>query len=163
MDNDELKKLHALIKGIKFAMLTTVDERGALRSRPMATLAIDEGRDLWFYTRLDAPKVAEIAREMQVSLSYSEPHDSRYVSVSGLAQVVRDRIKIKELWNPAYAAFFPDGPDDPTLALLKITAHDAEYWTGPSLNWLGRALRFAVAAIKKDARPLGENEKLHLV
>lgn len=161
MDNDDLKKLHTLIKGIQTAMLTTIDDHGALRSRPMATMEVDDTNDLWFFTRLDSPKVMEIAREMQVNLAYADPGDNRYVSVSGLAQTVRDRAKIKELWKPAYVAFFPDGVDDPNLALLRVTAYDAEYWTGPT-NFLGKALRFAVAAIRRDAAPLGENAKLHL-
>lgn len=161
MDNDDLKKLHTLIKGIKTAMLTTIDEHGALRSRPMATMEVEEGRELWFFTHLDSPKVLEIAREMQVNLAYADPGDNRYVSISGLAQTVRDRAKIKELWKPAYVAFFPDGVDDPKLALLRVTAHDAEYWTGPT-NFLGKAMRFAVAAITRDPGPLGDNAKLHL-
>lgn len=161
MDNDDLKKLHTLIKGIKTAMLTTIDDHGALRSRPMGTMEVDDSHDLWFFTQLDSPKVAEIAREMQVNVSYSDPGDNRYVSVSGLAQTIRDRAKIKELWKPAYVAFFPEGVDDPNLALLRVTAYDAEYWTGPT-NFLGKALRFTVAAIRRDPAPLGENAKLHL-
>ena len=34
---DAIKTLGALIKDIKFAMLTTVEDDGSLRSRPMAT------------------------------------------------------------------------------------------------------------------------------
>jgi general stress protein 26 len=157
---DDLKKFYALIGSVQIAMLTTVDESGGLRSRPMAMLESD-GRDLWFFTRLDASKVLEVAHDRQVNLAYADPGDNRYVSVSGVAQVVRDRAKIRKLWKPAYKAFFPEGMDDPNLALLKVTAHEAEYWTGPT-NWFGKLLRFAVAAIKGDERALGDHEKLQL-
>lgn len=160
--DDDLKKLHSLIKGIRVAMLTTSGNNGGLTSRPMTTLQVDEGRDLWFFTRSDSDAATEVAQTMNVNLAYADPGDNRYVSVTGIAQLVRDRAKVRELWNPMYTVFFPEGPDDPKLALMKVTAHDAEYWIGAS-NWLGKALRFAVAKIKGDPSPLGENAKLSLV
>src|SRR5918912_1162828 len=67
-----------------------------------------------------APKVGEVERDQRVCVSYSSPDDQRYVSVSGRAQLVRDPAKVKELWGPAYKAWFPKGPDDPELALLRV-------------------------------------------
>jgi len=51
--------------------------------------------DLWF-TYGGASKVDEI-KHQHVNVSYAEPKDQRYVSVSGTAQLVRDRQKIEEL------------------------------------------------------------------
>jgi general stress protein 26 len=34
---ENVKKLREMIKGIEFAMLTTIEDDGSLRSRPMAT------------------------------------------------------------------------------------------------------------------------------
>jgi general stress protein 26 len=164
MDNhdDNLKKLHEMIKDIKFAMLTTVDEKGSLRARPMATLEADvASRELWFFTAADSPKVEDAKRDMRVNLAYASPNDNRYVSVSGVAQLVRDREKIRQLWKPPHKVFFPEGPDDPNLALLRVTAYDAEYWTGP-ITWIGKIVRFAAAAISGDYSKVGENEKISL-
>jgi general stress protein 26 len=36
------------------------------------------------------------------------------------------------LWNPIYKAWFPEGLDDPTLCLLKISVEEAEYWDSPN-------------------------------
>ena len=157
---DNLAKLHELIKDIKFTMLTTVDPRGSLRSRPMTTL--DPGSDgaLWFFTRDDAAKVDETQKDHQVNLSYANPGDHQYVSVSGTARLVRDRAKIRELWKPPHKAFF-EGPDDPHLALLRVTPHEAEYWTSGS-NWLGQAIRMVTTMITGDTKDMGENEKLKL-
>jgi len=38
---DNVKKLRELIKDMRFAMLTTAEEDGTLRSRPMATQEFD--------------------------------------------------------------------------------------------------------------------------
>lgn len=157
---DNRRKLHELIKDIKFTMLTTVDARGELRSRPMTTLEADPGGDLLFFTRDDAPKVEEAQQEQRVNLSYADPGDNNYVSVSGSARLVRDRAKIRELWKPVHKAFF-EGPDDPHLAILSVTPHAAEYWSSSS-NWLGQAIDMVKTMITGDQKDMGENEKLRL-
>ena len=129
---DSRKKLNEMIKGIDFAMLTTALEDGSLRSRPMATQRADFDGTLWFFTRLDAPKVHEIRQHQKVNLSYAKPDSGRYVSVSGLAEISRDREKMKQLWNPVYKDWFPKGPEDPEVGLLKVDVTNAEYWDGPA-------------------------------
>jgi general stress protein 26 len=121
-----------MIKDIKFAMLVTEQEDGTLRSRPMATQQAEFDGDLWFFTALDAPKVSEIRHHQKVNLSYAEPEDQKYVSVSGTCEVVRDQEKMKELWNPVYKAWFPKGLEDPNVGLLKVQVTNAEYWDAPA-------------------------------
>jgi general stress protein 26 len=159
---EAVAKLRELIKDIDFAMLTTVDESdGTLRSRPMATQRAEFDGDLWFFTRASAPKVDEVEREQQVNVSYADPSHQRYVSISGRAQLVRDRKKNKELWNPVFKAWFPEGLDDPDLALLHVAVEKAEYWDSPSGKLV--ALAGFVKAIA-TGQPIkgGENEKLEL-
>jgi general stress protein 26 len=130
--NQARAQLWSMIKDIKFAMLVTEQEDGTLRSRPMATQQAEFDGDLWFFTAVDAPKVAEVRYHSKVNLSYAEPDDQKYVSVSGTCEVVRDNAKMKELWNPVYKAWFPNGLDDPRLTLLKVTVTNAEYWDAPA-------------------------------
>jgi general stress protein 26 len=140
MSNDKQAKtdtqiLSDKIKDVRIAMLTTVEADGELHSRPMATQdlkAVAFDGDLWFFTRASAPKVGEVEQHQQVNVSYANPGDNLYVSVSGNAELVRDAKKIKDLWNPLYKAWFPDGLDDPELALLKVHVNNAEYWDAPS-------------------------------
>ena len=163
MENREqnLQKLRKLIKGIKFAMLTTADENGNLRSRPMATQEADAEGDLWFFTRLDTAKVEEARKDEHVNVSYSQPDEHRYVSVSGLAQIVRDPEKMRELWNPAYKAFFPEGLDDPQIALMRVMVYEAEYWTSPS-SYIGQAIGFVRAFITDDKKALDDNQRIEM-
>jgi general stress protein 26 len=159
-NNENIKKLRELIKDIKFAMLTTVEADGTLRSRPMATQEVEFDGDLWFFTSSGAPKVDEVQQNQNVNVSYAEPKDQKYVSVSGTAQLVRDRQKIEELWNPLYKAWFPKGLDEPDLALMKVSIDKAEYWDSPSAP-LVRLVGFAKAVITGEPiRNLGENEKI---
>lgn len=156
-----IKKLGALIKDIKMAMLTTVEDDGTIRSRPMATQKAEFDGTLWFFTSLNTPKIDDIQHERNVNVSYAEPSDNRYVSVSGKAFVVRDRQKIEELWNPFLKAWFPKGQDDPELTLLKINVESAEYWDSPSSKVV-QVVGFVKALATGKAYEGGENEKINL-
>lgn len=133
MDQREhIKRLNHLIEDVEFAMLTTAQPDGTLRSRPMATQQCDESGNLWFFTEMNSGKVAEAQTDPHVNVSYASPEDQTYVSVSGTCEIVRDMAKMKELWNPLYKAWFPKGLDDPEIALMKIHITDAEYWDSPN-------------------------------
>lgn len=95
-------------------MLTTVDDTGALVSRPMGVQDVELDGDLWFFTTLDSHKVAEIRAGPPANASFAG--SSSWLSVSGTAEVVQDRARIDELWNPVAEAWFPDGPDTPSCA-----------------------------------------------
>ena len=159
--DEQIKELAEMIKDIDFAMLTTVAADGTLHSRPMSTQRVEFDGDLWFFTRASAPKVGEIEREHQVNVSYAKPEDQRYISVSGRAVVVRDRAKIEELWSPVLKAWFPEGPEDPDLALLKVSAERAEYWDSPS-SAVAHAISFVKAIVTGTPANPGENEKIEL-
>src|SRR5215207_3847687 len=159
--DEQIKKLAEMIKDIDFAMLTTVAADGTLHSRPMSTQRVEFDGDLWFFTRASAPKVGEIEGEHQVNVAYAKPEDQRYISVSGRASVVRDRAKIEELWSPVLKAWFPEGPEDPDLALLKVSAERAEYWDSPA-SAVAHAISFVKALVTGTPANPGENEKIEL-
>ncbi|HNP71680.1 MAG TPA: pyridoxamine 5'-phosphate oxidase family protein [Kouleothrix sp.] len=156
-----IRTLGALIKDIKIAMLTTIEADGALRSRPMGTQQVEFDGDLWFFVGASSPKAHEISADPRVNVSYAQPDDQRYVSVSGTAELLRDREKIRELWSPLYKAWFAQGLDDPDLALLRVRVEQAEYWDAPSSKFV--ALAGFVKALATGTRAdIGENAKLDL-
>jgi general stress protein 26 len=158
-----LEQLREKIKGIRVAMLTTIEEDGSLHSRPMATQEAEHDGDLWFFTAAGSTKAGEIERDRRVNLSYADPDDQRYVSVSGTARLVRDQAKARELWNPLLKAWFPKGVDDPELALLRVQVEKAEYWDSPSSKMVQLAgLLKAVTTGKRYEPSAGENEKIEL-
>ena len=159
---NDLEKLRDLIKEIDFCMLTTVDESGDLHSRPMSSNGdIDEDGDIWFFTNASSHKVSEIEKLPKVNVSFADPDNQRYVSVSGTAQLVRDRAKIDELWRPQFKMWFPEGKDDPEVALLRVTLEKAEYWDSPS-STIGYALSFVSSLVTGKEPDLGENRKVNL-
>ncbi len=161
-EKNDIEKIRDLIKGISFAMLTTVDEDGSLRSRPMQTQETEFDGELWFFTGASSPKVGEVQRDQRVNLSYADPDDNRYVSLSGTATLVREREKMKELWKPVLKAWFPGGLEDPELALLRVKVEKAEYWDSPSSKMVQLAGFLKAIATGKRLEYAGENEKLEL-
>lgn len=161
-EKTDIEKIRDLIKGIRIAMLTTIDTDGSLRSRPMGTQEAEFDGDLWFFTTASSAKVHEVERDGRVNASYAAPDDNRYVSLSGTAQLVRDRAKAKELWNPILKAWFPDGLEDPDLALLRVRVEKAEYWDAPSSKMVQLAGFVKAIVTGQRADGLGENEKINL-
>jgi general stress protein 26 len=129
---EAMNHLLELISDVKVAMLTTQDADGNLRSRPMQTTETEGGGVLWFFTTDHHGKAHEIEQDPRVNLSYAMPDKNRYVSVSGLGEIVHDLSKKKELWKPIYKAWFPEGPEDAHCALLKVYIEKAEYWDATS-------------------------------
>lgn len=154
----ELEKLGELIDGIKFAMMTTAEANGALRSRPMSCMQMDQEGNLWFFTSQSSGKVQEASQDQHVNLAWAHPDKQDYVSVSGTATVVRDRERMKALWTPWIKPWFPKGVDDPDLVLLQVSIDEYEYWDAPG-NAIkrGYGLAKALATGKTDA--LGEHRR----
>jgi general stress protein 26 len=158
----DFDKLYDLIKDIKYAMLTTVAADGTLGSRPMTTQKLPEGRafdgTLWFFTGKGNTLVKEIANDASVNLSYADPGDTKFVSVSGTASISTDRELMKEMWSDLYKAWFPKGLDDPDICLLRVVAERVEYWEPP----LGKMIQFLgmlkAAATGERVAPGGHHE-----
>lgn len=157
-----LQKLRDMMQEIDFCMLTTLDQDGCLRSRPMSTnREVEANGDLWFFTYASSHKVAEVNHNHQVNLSFSAPGRQCYVSLSGTAELVRDRAKIQELWRPELKAWFPQELDEPDIALLKVTATQAEYWDAPA-SWVAKTVSFVKAVTTGKPENLTKNAKIDL-
>lgn len=159
---ESIAKLAFLMKTIDFGMLTTRDDDGTLRSRPMSTSKdVEFDGDVWFFTYGESHKVLEAEHSPQVNVSFSDPKAQTYVSLSGTAHLVRDRAKIDEFWQPSLNAWFPDGKDTPDIALLKVSAHKAEYWDAPS-SPVAHAVGLVKSLVTGKAGNIGEDVKVDL-
>lgn len=158
--SEAIRKTAALIRGIKIAMLTTRSGQ-RLRSRPMATQQADFDGDLWFLSRAESGKVDEIEHGAMVNLSYVNSDSHVYVSLSGRAELSRNRAKIEELWKPAHYAWFPQGKDDPEIMVIKVIVEEAEYWEAPG-NVLVRSYQLLKAVVTQGKSKVGDHQKLTL-
>jgi general stress protein 26 len=120
-------------------------------------LAIDGEGSLWFFTR-EVP--GETDAEGKVNVAFARPDAATYVSVAGRASLVRDAARAAELWSDRVAAWFPEGPQDPQLVLLRVDVDDAQFWDASA----SRMVR--VPPVQKlpalGAEVLGETETGHV-
>lgn len=157
-ESHEQQTLWSLIRDIRFAMLTTVDDQSRLHSRPMTTQnrRDDDGDRLWFFTSNDGEVAADVQRDDRVNVSYGDPDDDRYVSVSGRAVFIDDMAKKKALWSTMTQAWFPGGPEDPNVGLLEVRIEHAEYWDVKS-NKMVQLAKMAAAAVRGTPPKMGEH------
>jgi general stress protein 26 len=83
------------------------------------------------------------------------------VSLTGSAAVVTDVAQKKDLWNAGVEAWLPQGPEDPSVALVKVDADSADYWDSPG-NRLATALSFVKAKATGDKPATGHHKKVDL-
>jgi general stress protein 26 len=158
MQPDQAEKLWSLIKHAKFAMLVTEDGPH-LRGRPMAASQDSFDGTLWFFTRASSHKVTEVESHSRVCVTYAEPSAQDYVSFSGTAALVRDQAEIDQRWLPLLKAWFPDGKDDPEIALLKVSVEQAEYWDSPNSKVV-QVFGYVKASLTGEPPKLGDNVKI---
>ena len=125
----EQERVWDLIKGARSAVLVTAAPDGGLQSRPMGCLQRQFDGVLWFMTFGDSAKVAEIATNDRVLVSYADHRKHEYVSVGGRARLINDRERAKELWTEGLRPWFPEGPDAPEITLIAVKVDAATYWT----------------------------------
>lgn len=145
----DCEKLGEMIRDVRIAMFTTRRPDGVLHTRPMYTQqAPVSGGVLWFLTSARGVKVDELAQSPGVLITYDGSAHNRYVAVQGTAEVVRDAAKARELWNMHAQAWWPGGPEDPDVALIRVVVESAEYWDGPSKA--GYALSLLKAVVTRS-------------
>lgn len=143
---DQPQHLVQVLKDFDSAILVTRTAGGELRGRPMALAEINASGDIFFATSLNNETVREIEADQRVAVTVQGK--VKFASVSGRAHVMRDRALIKKLWREGWKLWFPDGPDDPNLCLIKFDADEGEYWDTSGT----RGIRFALRAVSAYAR-----------
>ena len=79
------------------------------------------------------------------------------MSISGHAEMIDDRERVKKYWSVYDKAFWPD-KNDPRIRVLRVTPESAEFWEGSGKivtrsNWPRRIA-------SGERMDLGENEKV---
>ncbi|MGA7159335.1 MAG: pyridoxamine 5'-phosphate oxidase family protein [Acidobacteriaceae bacterium] len=148
-----LKKIAELLKGIHIAMINTVASDGSISARPMAVQDKSFDGKLWFLTSVNSEKIDEILQDQHVTLTLAS--ESKFITLKGRASLNQDRARINELWSPMYKAWFPDGQNDPNIAVLRVDVSEAEYWQASSSS-LVRSARYLAAAVTGGKTSVGE-------
>ena len=158
-DAADEQTIENLIKKASIALVTTVAEDGSLVSRPLALQQREFDGDLWFFTEDPSAKTDQVRANDQVNVALEAGHG--WLSISGRGSVSKDAAKIDELWNTGAEAWFEQGRDDPAVALLRVEARTAEYWTSKAPMIVTLA-KYAKAAVTGGRPDVGESKVVEL-
>jgi general stress protein 26 len=145
---------------IGICMLTTATDHG-MRSRPMHAVPDRDTGCIWFITDQRGAKDEEIKAAPDVCLAFADTRSNTYLSMTGRAETLCDAAKARELWSPETQAWWPKGPTDPDVRVLRAVPDQAEYWDARG-NSITVALKLAAARLSGHPRDLGENKKVAL-
>lgn len=157
-DAAALDTLREMVMDIRVAMITTEGTDGTMHSRPMYLQQVDADGDLWFATSGASPLAEQVRDDARVLATFAQPDDHAFAVIRGTAELVNDRARIEELWNPGMKAWFPEGPSDPDITLVHVRAEHGDYWDAP--GGPARMVKYA-AALLTGTRPDG-GDRVHL-
>ena len=126
-DPQERHDLWKRLADLEVAMLTTRDANGELHARPVQPVRVEEGR-IWFFTSVNGGIADDVARDAYVHLAFVDRDAGLYASLSGDARLLRDPVEARASWSTTAGVWYPGGPDDPSLGLLRVDVHRADYW-----------------------------------
>jgi len=155
---EKRKRLSELVVRFDTAMLVTRSSDGGMRARPLAIADAGDDETLYFSTSIESPKVREIEADPHVNVVMQDGR--RYVSLSGVAKVVRDRGIIERLWSPSWKVWFPNGVDDPSLCLLRVEPVEAAYWDMTGTAGIKYVFEMARAFVT-GSRPASDADERH--
>lgn len=114
---------------------------------------------IWFLTDVRSRKDDEIDAVHDIGLVFIDAEARAYLSITGRASVIADTDQAKAIWKKTDEVWWPEGPHDPNVRVMRVEPTTAELWDGPS-NAAVAAFEFAKARLT-DAKPnLGENRKI---
>ncbi len=123
--SDAPRDYAGLLSRFRTAILTTRGADGHFHARPMAMRQRVRGEEIWFATAVASKKVQDLEHEPRCALVFVAPGGTT-ISVSGVGEVFRDRRLIEELWDPSWRRWFPDGPVQRGVALLRVIPEHVE-------------------------------------
>lgn len=141
------QRLYELLGSFDFAMLVSGVDMTRMHARPMAIADVDAEGALWFLSGRDSQKVFELERHTDAMAVMQGV--LRYVCITGRAEIVDDRNKVRALWKDSMRAWF-DGPGDPQIVLIRLRPNAGEYWDNSGIQGVRLALRYAKAVLGGD-------------
>ena len=128
--NEAIPKIAALINEIDICVFATRGEGGELHARPMSNNGqVEWDGQSWFFAPTDGRLVAELRADPAAVAAYRAEEGFTFVSVSGRATLETDDALKERYWLDELERWFPNGPSDPNVTLIRLDAEHADWWT----------------------------------
>ncbi|MDT0689199.1 pyridoxamine 5'-phosphate oxidase family protein [Salegentibacter sp. F188] len=154
------EKLINLVNDIKAGFLATGLTKKPVSAIPMSTKKVDDEGNLWFLSSMNSDHNADITKDSDVQMLYSDNSDMEFISIFGTASIVTDDNILKDFYSKIDDAWF-SGPDDPSLSAIKIVPKEAYYWDTKQNKYI-TLFKMGLAALGGDQEDIGEKGKLNI-
>lgn len=152
---EERERIWDRIRDLRFGVLTLVKSNGEMSARPLTNQEIQADAILYFVAA--DSEAGQLPPGTRVSVTYADPRDNFFVALSGTATARRDPDTAERLWSKLAEAWFPDGPTDPDLAVLRVDVSSVEYWDARSSRFVQFLLMAKAALTKTPPTGIGEH------
>ena len=143
-DQSNINRVWHVIERVGICMMTT-RFGGGLRARPLESRPDRDKNVIWFLTDRRGLKDDEVEAHPEVCLTFLYPKEKVYLSVTGRAFVSIDPGKAKGLWNEEQQAWWPEGPTDPNVRVMRVRVG-----SGGDMGWSGKLVGRCVRIRKSE-------------
>jgi general stress protein 26 len=154
------QRVWELLETTGVGMLTTQFAEG-LRSRPLEPRPDRDNGVIYFITDVRGLKDDEIEAAPDVCLTLTNHKEKAYLSLTARASVLRDPLLAAKFWKSTDDVWWPGGPEDVNVRVLRLEPVRGELWDGPASS-LVAAYEFAKARATGEKPNLGEKRKVTL-
>jgi len=125
-----IPQIATLINQIDICLFATRGDDGQLHARPMSNNGqVEWDGQSWFFAPTDGRLVTELRADPAAVAAYRAEEGFAFVSVSGRATIETDPELKERYWLDDLERWFPNGPADPNVALIRLDAEEAQWWT----------------------------------
>jgi general stress protein 26 len=127
---EAIAEIAEIIRSIDTCMLATQADDGSLEARPMSNNGeVEWDGSSWFFAPAGGRLVAQVRRHPEAVTTYSAKDRFAWIALSGTARIVEDDDAKRRFWLAELERWFPNGPEDPDVALIQIESTSARWWT----------------------------------
>lgn len=131
-----------LMRTADSVVVTTIDAGGRPQTRAMLNLCnsttypglralmAEEGGGFgtWFTTNTSSRKMADLRANPAVSAYYCRASEWRGLMLGGDMEIIDDPALKRRVWQTGWELYYPQGPDDPDYAVLRLRPALVKYY-----------------------------------
>lgn len=116
------------MKDLDLCMMTTVDGRGSLHSRPMSNnREVEYDGNSYFFSYEDTGKIRQLRESPLVSLTF-QGEDMLFIQLYGNGKIIKQKGRMKDHWSEELVRWFPDGLETEGIVMIHVQAKKIHYW-----------------------------------
>ena len=116
------------INKVSYCFAITTADNGEANARIVQPRTLQDDWTVDFMTSRRCRKVKEMELSGKLTLAYQHDPDRGYVCLIGRASIVDDIQLKRSTWSPEADRWFPGGPDDPNVVIVRLATDRIELW-----------------------------------